>query len=171
MQLTTTLQLGLSILATALYALTASISIRLINNSGIKQNYLAKRTLYIKKTVTCSLFTLYLLILSLVWGFDFRGVLIFISSFFAVVGVALFASWSILSNITTGIIIFFSFPYRIGDTIRVLEGDNSVQGEIIDMTLFHIQIKNDADHIVAYPNNLIIQRPVEKIASSNSAQH
>ncbi|MDH3393412.1 MAG: mechanosensitive ion channel family protein [Desulfobulbaceae bacterium] len=166
MKLHLTLQIGLSVLVTALYILTISITNTLINKYGARQNFLKKRILYLKKTVAASFFVLFLVILSLVWGFDFRGVLFFASSFFAVVGIALFASWSILSNITTGIIIFFSFPYRIGDQIRVIDGENSVTGKIIDMTLFHIQIRDDNKHVIAYPNNLIIQRPVVQMTPS-----
>lgn len=100
------------------------------------------------------------------WGRSLNeGVLIFASSFFAVVGVALFASWSVLSNITSGIIIFFSFPYRIGNTIKILDGDNSIRGEIVDMTLFHIQITDEDGNQVLYPNNLVIQKPVLKLKS------
>ena len=165
MQMHITFQLGLSILATIAYLVTISFTNGLINKYGARQNFLKKRILYLKKTVAGALFIFYLIILSLVWGVNFREVLIFASSLFAVAGIAFFASWSILSNITTGIIIFSSFPYQIGDQIRILDGDNSVTGKIIDMTLFHIQIKNENGDITAYPNNLIIQRPVVKLTN------
>jgi len=43
-----------------------------------------------------------------------------------------------------------------------LEGDNSVNGEIVDMTLFHVQIEDENGNNIFYPNNLIFQKPVLK---------
>jgi small-conductance mechanosensitive channel len=77
------------------------------------------------------------------------------------VGIAFFASWSLLSNITASLIIFFSAPFKIMDSIKIIDGDNSIQGEVIDMTMFNLYIKNVNGKIISYPNNLIIQKPVE----------
>jgi len=134
-----------------------------VSKYGIKQKFLEKRIFYIKKSFAFLLFSILFLAVTFIWGIDIRGVLIFASSFFAVVGIALFASWSVLSNITSGIIIFFSFPYKIGDQIKIVDGDNSVEGEIIDMTLFHIQIMDKDHHVTSYPNNLAIQRPITRL--------
>ena len=75
---------------------------------------------------------------------------------------AFVAQWSLLSNITASIIIFFSYPARIGDTIRVVDGDNSVEGKIIDITLFQVLIETRKGETVNYPNNLIVQKPLIK---------
>jgi small-conductance mechanosensitive channel len=91
--------------------------------------------------------------------------MILASSLFAIVGVGLFASWSILSNLTCSVILMFSFPYKIGDRIRIVDGDNSIEGRVIDMTMFSIQLENDANDIVSYPNNLALQKPVIKIST------
>ncbi|MBC8524735.1 MAG: hypothetical protein ISR54_05015 [Chlorobium phaeobacteroides] len=60
--------------------------------------------------------------LVLIWGIDLQAALVILSSMFAVVGVGLFAGWSILSNITASFVIFFSAPCKIGDTIRIVDG-------------------------------------------------
>ena len=104
-----------------------------------------------------------LLVVTVIWGIDFKGILIFASSFFAVVGISLFASWSILSSITSSVIIFFKFPYRIGDAIHLFDGDNSLKGTITDMTLFYIQIETAEGEVVAYLNNLAIQKPIARL--------
>lgn len=46
------------------------------------------------------LFLLLVVILSVIWGIDIKGLLVLASSMIAVIGVALFAAWSLLSNIT-----------------------------------------------------------------------
>jgi hypothetical protein len=45
----------------------------------------------------------------LIWGVQAKDIIIAISSITTVVGVAMFAQWSILSNITSGIICFSPF--------------------------------------------------------------
>ncbi|WP_339132679.1 MAG: mechanosensitive ion channel domain-containing protein [Candidatus Electrothrix sp. GW3-4] len=156
------LQVLLSVLSLVSYFVIMAMIAPIIARYGARQRFLEKRIIYIKKFFVFLLFSVLFVVIALIWGFDIRGVLIFTSSFFAVVGVALFASWSVLSNITSGIIIFFSFPYRIGHKVKIIDGDSSVSGEIIDMTLFHIQIKDAEGNEVFYPNNLIIQKPVMK---------
>ncbi len=52
--------------------------------------------------------------LAFAWGIGYKDLSLIFSSVFAVIGVALFAIWSILSNVTSGIILFFSFPYTAG---------------------------------------------------------
>ena len=77
-----------------------------------------------------------------IWGVKKDQLFLFISSIFTVVGVAAFAQWSLLSNITAGIIIFFAFPFKIGDHIKILDKDFPISGEIIDIKAFYILIKN-----------------------------
>lgn len=134
-----------------------------VTKFGKKQKYLEIRVIYVKKFFVFFLFSILFVVVTFIWGIDIRGVLIFASSFFALIGVALFASWSVLSNITAGIIIFFSFPYKIGDEIKIIDGDNSIEGEIIDMTLFHIQIKEINENTTTCPNNLAIQKAISKL--------
>ena len=155
----------------ALTAITVSIyfvALALVNTAvtkfGTRQKFLEKRIVYIKKIFALFLFSILLLTFAFIWGIDFRGVMIFASSFFAVLGMALFASWSVLSNITSGIIIFFSFPYKIGDAVKILDGENSVTGKILDMTLFHIQVQDEEGHLIFYPNNIAIQKPISRLS-------
>ena len=85
----------------------------------------------------------------------------FLSSIFAIIGVALFAQWSILSNITASFIIFFNFPYKIGDEIKVIDTDGDISGTIVEISLFHVLIQQGED-LITYPNSLILQKAVIK---------
>ncbi len=102
--------------------------------------------------------------LSLVWGFTGRGFVVFFSSIFALIGIALFASWSILSNVTAAVIVFFGAPYHIGDRIRVLDGDNTLTGRVRTMGFFYIGLEDEDGHIYTLPNNLLLQKTVIRIA-------
>ncbi|MFT5862207.1 MAG: MscS family membrane protein [Flavobacteriales bacterium] len=54
-----------------------------------------------------------------IWSIQARDIGWVTSSVFAVVEIGFFAQWSALSNLTSGVIIFFTFPYKIGDHIKI----------------------------------------------------
>ncbi len=122
-----------------------------------------RRKRVILKSMNILLFLIFLIILSIIWGIDQKEILVFASSIFAIIGVALFAQWSILSNITAGVIIFFSFPYRIGDRIKILNKDYPVEGMIEDIALFYLFIKDDQGYLTTIPNNIVLQNGVMKL--------
>jgi small-conductance mechanosensitive channel len=101
--------------------------------------------------------------LSLAWGMGLTDISLIFSSVFAVIGVALFAIWSILSNITSGIILFFSFPYKIGDKIKIHDKDIPIEAIIEDIKAFHLHLRTVDGELITYPNNLILQKAVSLI--------
>ena len=102
--------------------------------------------------------TMTLAALFLVWGIDFSGLLLVSTSLITITGVALFANWSLLSNITAYFILLFQPSYSRGNFIRVFEGDNFVEGTIADVNLFNIKLITDEEEIIMYPNNLLLTR-------------
>lgn len=104
-----------------------------------------------------------------IWGINFKNIGIVFSSIFAVIGVALFAQWSILSNITAGIIIFFTIPFKIGDKIIIHDKDFYEDPlTIIDIKAFHVILKSEQGELKAYPNNLILQKGVTLLKGQES---
>jgi len=81
----------------------------------------------------------------------------------------LFAQWSILSNVTSSIIIFFTFPAKVGESIKILDGDNSVSGKIVEISLFQIHMLNEQGDLIIYPNNLFMQKPIIKLNNLKSS--
>lgn len=124
------------------------------------------RLKYITKTVNIGLIFIFLFIAINISGLEYSQISIFLSSVFAVIGVALFAQWSILSNITSSLIIFFGFPYRVGDHIKVID-DEDVGGVIEEITLFNIILKRE-NEMITYPNALILQKGVIKYHDADS---
>ena len=154
------------LLTLVIYVLVYRALSRLVRRIGEANGVSSTRTSYVNKTVQIVLVLITIGVVSLFLGIDYGELSIFVSSAFAVLGVALFAQWSILSNITASIIIFFGFPYRLGDRIRVVEpGDEVLEGEIKEISLFHVLIKRDNGDQVTYPNSLLLQRPVIKVKS------
>jgi len=159
------------ILLTVLLIVTTFVSFKVVNfflsKIGKFKKVSEKRVYYISKTFSLLIFIVSLFILAFIWSVSLSGLLIFASSIFAVIGVALFAQWSILSNVTASIIIFFTFPSRVGDKISVIDGENSISGEIIEISLFQIEIQDEDGNVVFYPNNLFMQKPIKKLKDKN----
>ncbi len=127
---------------------------------------LEHRTRLVIKYINILLGVLALISIVIIWGVKKDQIFLFISSIFAVVGVASFAQWSILSNITAGIILFFSYPFKIGDKIRILDKDYPLEGEIEDIKAFYIILKNNDGEQITYPNNLLMQKGILIIKST-----
>jgi small-conductance mechanosensitive channel len=153
------LTIGLFILS----IIVSKLSDYFIVKIGRTKRIIPKRVYYVTKFSHFIIILMSLLFLAVIWNVQLGGVMVFASSIFAVIGVALFAQWSILSNLTSSVIIFFTFPARVGDKIKIIDGDNSITGEIIEISLFQIEILDESDNIVLYPNNLFLQKPIMKI--------
>lgn len=98
--------------------------------------------------------------LLLIWGVEVRELTLVFSSVFAVIGIGLFAIWSVLSNVTSGVIMFFSCPYKIGDKIKIHDDDFLSPVIIEDIKAFQLHLRTEDGELVTYPNNLFLQKPV-----------
>ncbi|KZX76183.1 mechanosensitive ion channel protein MscS [Oleiphilus sp. HI0009] len=149
----------------ALLLLAMFMSVRFssaaINKFGESKEVSPYRISYISKTITIAIVAFYFILIANVSGLEYSQISFFLSSVFAVIGVALFAQWSILSNITASLIIFFGFPYRVGDEIRIMDKDDQIWGVIEEITLFHVLMRR-GEELITYPNNLILQKGVIK---------
>jgi len=130
------------------------------------------RTLLITKYVYATLNFLGIGALTFIWGVNFQDLGLLFSSVFAVIGVALFAQWSILSNVTSGVILFFSFPFKIGDRIKILDKeimDEQEENQFIieDIKAFHVHLRRNNGELITYPNNMMLQKAVTLIETSN----
>ena len=99
-------------------------------------------------------------LLLMLWGIELRGLLVVGSSMFALLGVALFAGWSLLSNLTSFLILFTQNDCRVGRWVRVVDGANFLEGEITEMGFMNVQLRSLDGDLVLYPNNLFMTRPV-----------
>ncbi|WP_158771874.1 mechanosensitive ion channel domain-containing protein [Paraglaciecola sp. L1A13] len=98
-------------------------------------------------------------VILIAWGIDFSGLLVISTSLITLTGVAFFASWSLLSNITAYFLLLFQTSFRRGNFIRVIDADNYVEGFITEINLFNTKLITEDREIIVYPNNLILTRP------------
>jgi len=152
-----------SALVLLVYIIASNLTARLIREIGISKKAAPKRAIYVSKVMNFALGTLSIFTMFFVWGLDYHSILVFGSSIFAVTGVALFAQWSILSNLTASVVIFFTYPARIGDKIRIIDGENTLEGTILDISMFQVLLEDDDQNMISFPNNLLIQKAFVKL--------
>lgn len=127
----------------------------------IKFGFQKSRIIVINKIASILIYSSIIVIVSFIWGVNKNELLLFISSFLTVLGIAFFAQWSILSNITAGVIIFINYPVKIGDTITILEKDNDIKGEIKDISAFFITLITEEKEIITVPNSVILEKTIK----------
>lgn len=149
-----------SAVAFVLYIVLGSLIKNMARKHAQKKNLAEHRLYYIWKIYNLSSLFLLLAVLGIIWGISFSGVSLFIASFFTIAGIGFFASWSILSSITASIILFIHSPFKIGSEIRIIDGDNSIEGKVMDITLFSVVISSANQNKIYYPNNLAVQKPI-----------
>lgn len=154
------------VLLLVLLILRASV-IGLIRRFSHTEQIIDRRAQLITKLINYLILGCALVGVFMIWGVDVRNLGVIISSVFAVIGVAFFAQWSILSNITSGIIMFFTFPYKVGDRIMIHDKDYDYVGIIEDIKTFHIVIMNDSGQRITYPNSLLLQKGVSILIQNN----
>ena len=98
-------------------------------------------------------------LITFVWGFDVKGLMTVSASVIALLGVSLFAGWSILSNVTAFFLLIFHQSYKRGNFIRIILGDNYIEGYISEINLFNTKLITEGKEIVVYPNTLLILNP------------
>lgn len=147
------------------YQVLKKIANRAILNLAKSKGVNKARLSFIQRCFNVAFLFLFASLFAIVAGIGYGDVSLFLSSIFAVLGVAFIAQWSILSNITASFLIFFVFPYRVGDRIKVVDKDEDICGEIQEISMFHVLIKHDSGNLITYPNNLMLQKAVLKLTA------
>jgi len=133
---------------------------KLVRRYANSSHIIEKRANLVIKYLHILLSILAIIALVLIWGVDKKAIFLTVSSITTVVGVAMFATWSILSNITAGVILFFFFPFRIGDTIKIHDKDFPIEAEIEDINAFHVLLITADGEQITYPNHLLLQKGI-----------
>ena len=140
---------------------------KLVRRFAKSSEIIEHRTNLVIKYIHLLITILAIIAFIIIWGVQTKDIFIAVSSFTTVVGVAMFAQWSILSNITSGIILFFSFPFKIGDIIKIHDKDFPIEAEIEDIRAFHVYLKTKDGEMITYPNSLLLQKGISIIKNNS----
>lgn len=154
------------LLIETLIAIIIWLILRVILNYIVKKRLRASQFSVIRKrmamkSVNSILNIVFIAALITIWSVEQSRVLVFLSSVVTVLGVAFFAQWSHLSNITSGIIIFFNTGTKIGDIIQIMDKEYDIKGEIFDIGLMFFKIRTKDNEIISMPNNIVLQKAIK----------
>ncbi|MEM6299042.1 MAG: mechanosensitive ion channel domain-containing protein [Bacteroidota bacterium] len=152
-----------TILIIVAYFFIKRVLSKIIDRTIKSRDLIKHRGVLIKKVVNILLLVLGFIFTLLIWGVSQSDLAVFMGSVLTIVGVAFFAQWSLLSNITSSIILFFGHPIKIGDSIAILEGkEYIIEGQIVDIGIFFITLRTDEGESLTLPNNIFIQKSIRK---------
>ena len=129
---------------------------RIINNHAAAHKYSESRISAAHRAVSVLGFLLFLGALAITWSINSNSFLVVSGAIMAAIGIGFFASWSILSNVTTSIIMFWRFPMRVGDRIGLLE-DKSFVAVVKEFTIFFVILEDLDGNRISLPNSLTLQ--------------
>jgi small-conductance mechanosensitive channel len=152
------------------FFLVKFITTKLIIKFSNKSEKYANRTQVIVKYTNILLILITVIFLFMIWGVKTDHLALAFSSIFAVIGVAMFAQWSLLSNVTAGVIIFFTAPFHIGDIVKIHDKDFPFEAEIIDIKGFHIYLKTEKGELIIYPNNIFFTKSISILNDFSNEQ-
>jgi len=159
-----------TIVVLAGYIIVHYITKIFVDNS-LKQTHLQRgRRKMIIKAVHLLSFLTAIILLSAIWGLKQNEIAVFVGTILTALGIAFFAQWSLLSNITSSLLLFFNHPVKIGDTIKVLDKDYPFEGEVSDLTYFFVHLKTECGEIITIPNSLLLQKSVSVIIKNNTSK-
>jgi len=152
-----------TIVILVLYVIIFFINKKVINNA-LKNTQLqrVRRKIIIKALNLFTTLTALVLIAG-IWGLEQNEIAVFATTILTALGIAFFAQWSLLSNITSSIILFFNHPLKVGDTIKVLDKDYPFEGEVTELTYFFIHLKTKEGETITLPNSVALQKSIALI--------
>lgn len=139
------------------------VTIKFLAKIQTKYNYSKYRIRPILKFANLFIFIILIVILIATWGVEQSKLLTFITSVLTVIGIALVAQWSILSNISSALIIFISHPVKLGESITILDKEFNFNGKVSDIGLFYVILKTDTNEKIMIPNNIFLQKATKII--------
>lgn len=151
-----------TVISITLFFLIRIISIKLIDRTVTKSLLQKTRGKIIKKIFQIVLVMITFIFILTFWGVKQSELFMFMASVLTVIGIALFAQWSHLSNLTSGIIIFFNHSVKLDDTIVIIDKDYEVEGRVSDIGLFFVKLKTKEEEEVSLPNNIFLQKMIKK---------
>ena len=86
-----------------------------------------------------------------------------ITAILAMVIVAFFAMWSVLSNILATVVILIAQPFCIGDKVTILP--ENLSGEAIDVNLLYSKLRTNDGQIKTVPNITFLTKFVSVVSS------
>ncbi|MBU1367944.1 MAG: mechanosensitive ion channel family protein [Bacteroidetes bacterium] len=132
-------------------------------------HFALQRKKIIYKIVHLFIFILAIVGLIAIWGVDPQQLFLFLTSILTILAIGFVAQWSILSNITASLILFFNHPIHIGGWIKIMDKEMPIEGMVENITLFFMYIRTTEGELLSVPCNLVLQKTIAANAKAPTA--
>jgi small-conductance mechanosensitive channel len=143
----------------AVYMFAVLVTRSIVNKTLRKARLEKTRRKIIVKAIHLLLTLTTVVLVAGVWGVDRKELAVFAGTTMTVLGIAFFAQWSLLSNVTSGILLFFNHSLKLGDTVKVFDKDFPFEGEIEDLSYFFVHVRTRTGEMITIPNSVMFQKP------------
>jgi small-conductance mechanosensitive channel len=150
----------------AVYVLAVLLTRSIVSRTLRKARFEKTRRRIIVKAIHLLLTLTAVVLIAGVWGVDQRELAMFAGTTMTVLGIAFFAQWSLLSNVTSGILLFFNHSLKLGDTITMFDKDYPFEGEIVDLSYFFVHLRTRSGQTITIPNSIMFQKPFAIVEGS-----
>ncbi len=158
----TKIQIIETVIAFTVYVIIKILIHRYIDRIVSSNVSAKKRSKIVKKAINLIVLSIFLIVLFSIFGVNQSELAVFIGSVLTVMGIALFAQWSILSNITSGVIIFLNHSAKLDDIITIVDKDYEIEGRISDIGLFFVILKTADNEQIDIPNSVFLNKMIKK---------
>jgi len=146
-----------TLLSVTAFLLLKYLSFYIVKLTIVRSEFKHKEQKEVSRLLNLILVPTFIIVITSIWALKQSEILLFISSILTVLGVGFFAEWSILSNVTAYLVLFFNHPMKIGDTIKIEDSNQQIEGKILDVTYFFMYVKNRDGQTITIPNALILK--------------
>lgn len=150
-----------SLISITVFFISSLLLKRFAKKTQNKFNLDKSRYFILKKLI--NLFVILFIFISLIyiWGIDVKNLWMSITGLVAMVAVAFFAVWSLIGNILAGILIYFTTPFKINDTIEILP--DNIKGKVLAINSFFILLVDEDGDYINMPNSFVFQKYIKNI--------
>ncbi len=153
-----------SLVVVVIYFVSKGIIFGLIKRTLTARYLSATRGMAMRKVIDIVFIIISIIFIMLIWGVSQSDLAVFVGSTLTIAGVAFFAQWSLLSNITSSIILFFNHPVRINDRIAIVESaEYIIEGRVLSISMFFTTLLTKDGEELTLPNNIFIQKSIKKL--------
>ncbi len=157
-----------------IYTAISLVSMILITQILLRQAKLTQQKLKIQKSryfmlrKVIRVFAVIILaiLLIVIWGLDMKNLWVTLTSILGLIAIAFFAIWSLIGNILAGMIIFFTSPFKVNDTIEVLP--DGIKGKVLAINAFYTLLGDEKGNYINVPNSLFFQKYIKLIKNKKA---
>lgn len=122
----------------------------------LRKGLALSRYIIVKKVLSAVTGLIALLIIVYVWGFEIRNIWVYLTGLITMVAIAFFAVWSLIGNILAGVLLYFTSPFKLDDTVEI--HPDGVRGKVIAINTFFTLLKDEEGNYINIPNSLMFQK-------------